>query len=96
MDAFYPFMVRPFQPAEPGGKLISPVSRYVRISRDEHHHYARMGWRAYQQRANSQEGSQDGSQQHPDAEPTLLQTTHAETPEAEQHPDADGHLDIYI
>jgi len=96
MDAFYPFMVRPFQPAEPGGKLIAPVSRYVRISRDEHHHYARMGWRAYQQQPNSQEYFQEGSQQQTDAEPTLRQTTHAETPEAEQHADADGHLDIYI
>lgn len=91
MDVFFPFLPRPFHPAEPVTKLISPVSRFTRISRDEQHHYVRVGWRAYQQQSQQQPQPQQAPAPAP-----LLSTSHAVTPEAEQHTDAAGHLDIYI
>ncbi len=55
-----------------------------------------------QQKQSQQQSQQQQTSPEQSAEPMLmaethyLPTSHAVTPEADQHADADGHLDIYI
>lgn len=102
MDAIFPYLVRNKSAAELSQRLIEPVSKYARFSPDEHgHHHEIWQYRVSEQYQQSQ---QQQKQQQPDkqaqspapSESQYLPTSHAVTPEAEQHADADGHLDIYI
>lgn len=103
MDAIFPYLVRRTPAAEPSQRLIEPVTKYTRFSPDEHgHHHEIWQYRISERHPQSQQQQQ--SQQQPEqqpqqtkpGEPQYLPTSHAVTPEAEQHADADGHLDIYV
>lgn len=106
MDAIFPYLIRRTPAAEPSQRLIEPVTKYTRFSPDEHgHHHEiwqyRISERHEQSRQQQQSPQQQSSQQQSPqqaalAEPHYLPTSHAVTPEAEQHADVDGHLDIYI
>lgn len=103
MDAIFPYLVRRTPAAEPSQHLIEPVTKYTRFSPDEHgHHHEIWQYRISerQEQSRQRQHSQPQSEQHPQqtepAEPQYLPTSHAVTPEAEQHADADGHLDIYV
>lgn len=100
MDALYPYLQRA-TPASPAPfSLISPVIKYSRIANeDKQQHQQRIGWRlpSRQQQASShQHADPHQTQAEPEIEKPLLATCHAVTPEALQHADAEGHLDIYI
>lgn len=92
MDAFYPFIRRPLLPAQPRSRLITPVAKYTRMlpilldSPAQQHGQLDL----------VEPLSPQVVQEHPGAVPGLLQTSHHETPPAEQHADAEGHLDLYI
>ncbi len=109
MDAIFPYLIRNTPAAEPSQHLIEPVSKYARFSPDAHgHHHEIWQYRISEKYPQSQQKqSQQQSQQQQTApeqaaetvvaaEPHYLPTSHAVTPEADQHADADGHLDIYI
>lgn len=105
MDAIFPYLVRRTPAAEPSQRLIEPVTKYTRFSPDEHgHHHEIWQYRIserheqsrQQQHSPQQQDPQQGQQQSMPAESHYLPTSHAVTPEAEQHADADGHLDIYV
>lgn len=97
MDVFYPLMPRPLLPGEPHRRLIGPVSKYTRIMPVHPNREHESSWQVvYAARDAQQERGADQSAGHKVSEPELLQTSHHETPEAEQHADADGHLDLYI
>jgi len=93
MDAFYPFIRRPLLPAQPRSRLITPVGKYtsmqpIRPDRPEH---------LYRPADLPEFTSQPSDiEARASADPVLLQTSHPETPAAEQHADAEGHLDLYI
>lgn len=106
MDAIFPYLVRRTPAAEPSQRLIEPVTKYTRFSPDEHGHHHEI-WqyriserheqsRQQQHSPEQQEPQQQSQQQSKPAEPQYLPTSHAVTPEDEQHADADGHLDIYV
>lgn len=106
MDAIFPYLIRNTPAAEPSQRLIEPVTKYTRFSPDEHGHHHEI-WqyriserheqsRQQQQSTQQQSAQQQSPQQAAPAEPHYLPTSHAVTPEAEQHADADGHLDIYV
>jgi len=103
MDAIFPYLVRRTSAAEPSQRLIEPVTKYTRFSPDEHgHHHEIWQYRISErhQQSRQQQSPQQQPQQQPQQaasdEPQYLPTSHAVTPEAEQHADADGHLDIYV
>lgn len=103
MDAIFPYLVRRTPAAEPSQHLIEPVTKYTRFSPDEHgHHHEIWQYRISErheqsrQQQHSQQQAEQNPQQTKPAEPQYLPTSHAVTPEAEQHADADGHLDIYV
>ncbi len=105
MDAIFPYLVRRTPAAEPSQRLIEPVTKYTRFSPDEHgHHHEIWQYRIserheqsrQQQHSPEQQDPQQSQQQSKPAEPQYLPTSHAVTPEDEQHADADGHLDIYV
>lgn len=100
MDAIFPYLVRRTPAAEPSQRLIEPVTKYTRFSPDEHgHHHEIWQYRISERHEQSRQQQQQPQQEQPQAqpvEPHYLQTSHAVTPEAEQHADADGHLDIYV
>ncbi|WP_031571880.1 hypothetical protein [Rheinheimera texasensis] len=103
MDAIFPYLVRRTPAAEPSQRLIEPVTKYTRFSPDEHgHHHEIWQYRisGRQEQSRQQQQSQQQSEQQPQqtkpGEPQYLPTSHAVTPEADQHADADGHLDIYV
>lgn len=107
MDAIFPYLIRRTPAAEPSQHLIEPVTKYTRFSPDEHgHHHEIWQYRISERHEQSrqQQHSQQQAAQNPQrppqqtmpAEPQYLPTSHAVTPEAEQHADADGHLDIYV
>jgi len=101
LDAIFPYLIRRTPSAEPSQRLIEPVSKYARFSPDEHgHHHEIWQYRIserYQQSQQQQQQQSAKPQQPPEIEEThYLPTSHAVTPEADQHVDADGHLDIYI
>lgn len=107
MDAIFPYLVRRTPAAEPSQRLIEPVTKYTRFSPDEHgHHHEIWQYRISERHEQSrqQQHPQQQSEQQPQqapqqtmpAEPQYLPTSHAVTPEDEQHADADGHLDIYV
>ncbi len=103
MDAIFPYLIRRTPAAEPSQHLIGPVTKYTRFSPDEHgHHHEIWQYRiserheqSRQQQHPQQQSEQQPQQTAPD-EPQYLPTSHAVTPEDEQHADADGHLDIYV
>lgn len=106
MDAIFPYLVRRTPAAEPSQRLIEPVTKFTRFSPDEHGHHREI-WqyriserheqsRQQQHSPEQQEPQQQSQQQLKPAEPQYLPTSHAVTPEDEQHADADGHLDIYV
>jgi TFIIF-interacting CTD phosphatase-like protein len=106
MDAIFPYLVRRTPAAEPSQRLIEPVTKYTRFSPDEHGHHHEI-WqyriserheqsRQQQHSPEQQDPQQQSQQQSKPAEPQYLPTSHAVTPEDEQHADADGHLDIYV
>jgi hypothetical protein len=102
MDAIFPYLIRRTPAAEPSQRLIEPVTKYTRFSPDEHgHHHAIWHYRISARQEESRQQQQQTPQQHsaqqadkPESE--YLPTSHAVTPENEQHTDADGHLDIYV
>lgn len=106
MDAIFPYLVRNNTAVELSQRLIEPVSKYTRFSPDEsgHHHEIWHYRVSFQQQASQQQQHPQHSKPEPQPESHTLQaseeaylpTSHAVTPEAEQHADADGHLDIYI
>ena len=100
LDAIFPFLIRRTPSAEPSQRLIEPVSKYARFSPDEHgHHHEIWQYRISERYQQSQQQQQNSAkpQQPPETKEThYLPTSHAVTPEADQHVDADGHLDIYI
>lgn len=111
MDAIFPYLIRHTPAAEPSQRLIEPVSKYARFSPDAHgHHHEIWQYRVSerypqsQQKQSQQKQSQQNQQAAPaqpaespvKPEPHYLATGHAVTPEADQHADAEGHLDIYI
>jgi len=100
MDAIFPYLVRRTPAAEPSQRLIEPVTKYTRFSPDEHgHHHEIWQYRISERYQQSQQQQQNSAkpQQPPETKEThYLPTSHAVTPEADQHVDADGHLDIYI
>jgi hypothetical protein len=105
MDVFYPLMPRPLLPGEPRRKLIGPVSKYTRIMPVHPNREHESSWQVvYATRDARQQHSVDHSAEHgvdhsaeqSASEPQLLQTSHHETPAADQHADADGHLDLYV
>lgn len=105
MDAIFPYLQRNNLAVESSQRLIEPVSKYTRFSPDEHgHHHEIWQYRVSCQQQASQQQQQHHQQQqqaNANAQPQqateqYLPTSHAVTPEAEQHADADGHLDIYI
>ncbi len=111
MDAIFPYLIRNTPAAEPSQRLIEPVSKYARFSPDAHgHHHEIWQYRVSerypqsQQKQSQQQQSQQQQQASPvlsaepvaTAEPHYLPTGHAVTPEADQHADAEGHLDIYV
>lgn len=101
MDAFYPYITRTnTQPAEHPIRLIVPVLKYERIHADTStDKKIRVGWQEPKQR---QQQPQQDAQQHSGAttsieqELHLIPTSHAVTPDADLHADAEGHLDIYV
>ncbi len=106
MDAIFPYLVRRTPAAEPSQRLIEPVTKYTRFSPDEHGHHHEI-WqyriserheqsRQQQHSPEQQDPQQQSQQQSKPVEPQYLPTSHAVTPEDEQHADADGHLDIYV
>ncbi len=106
MDAIFPYLVRRTPAAEPSQRLIEPVTKYTRFSPDEHGHHHEI-WqyriserheqsRQQQHSPEQQDPQQQSQQQSKPAKPQYLPTSHTVTPEAEQHADADGHLDIYV
>ncbi len=105
MDAIFPFLARA-KPADLAGaehsELISPVMKYTRIAGEQkQQHQHRIGWQDPFRRGaarRQQQQSEADSETKPQAEADShwLQTGHVVTPEAEQHADAQGHLDIYI
>lgn len=92
MDIFYPFITRPLLPAQPRKKLITPVGRYTRMLPVQSERQQHADWPAVSVPEQLQQPVVAGAP----TEPTLLQTSHHETPPADQHADADGHLDLYI
>lgn len=84
MDAFFPLIprVRPELPLK--RSLISPVRRYVKILGLDPRQSHPIGWQQQQKRPKSQSSS------------VVPAGGHELTPETEQHPDAQGHIDIYI
>jgi hypothetical protein len=102
MDAIYPFLARA-KPADLAehvhNELISPVMKYTRIAGEQkQQHQHRIGWqdpaRRQQQRQQSAHSNDDKTPVEPESH--WLACGHAVTPEAEQHADEEGHLDIYI
>ncbi len=101
MDAFYPYITRTnTQPAEHSTRLIVPVLKYERIHADTStDKKIRVGWQEPKKR---QQQSQQDTQQHSgvsesiEQELHLIPTSHAVTPDADLHADAEGHLDIYV
>ena len=108
MDAIFPYLIRNTPAAEPSQRLIEPVSKYARFSPDAdgHHHeiwqyrisekYPQSQQKQSQQQSQQQQTSLAQSAEAATTETHYLPTSHAVTPEADQHADADGHLDIYI
>lgn len=106
MDAIFPYLARA-KPADLAGpansELISPVMKYTRIAGEQkQQHQHRIGWQdpARQGSARRQQQQQSDAAAEPEvpvgAESHWLQTGHVVTPEADQHADKEGHLDIYI
>ena len=109
MDAFYPYITRTnTQPVESPARLILPVAKYERIHAETGNEKKfRVGWqepkhKRQQDAAPEQQTADQQSTGHA-AEPEtieqelhLIPTSHAVTPDAEAHADADGHLDIYV
>lgn len=105
MDAIYPYLARP-KPSDTVDlhqyELVAPavpVQKYTQIAKEQtpvvNH---RIGWRD-QSRQRQQQQQQSKSQETSEADATehhWLPTGHAVTPEADQHVDEQGHLDIYI
>ena len=108
MDAFYPYITRTnTQPVDTPARLILPVAKYERIHAETSNEKKfRVGWQDPKQRQQQAAPEQHPSDQHHaenQAEPEtieqelhLIPTSHAVTPDAEAHVDADGHLDIYV
>ncbi len=100
MDILFPYLPRNAPPAEPTKRLIEPVSKYARFTPHDQDSQQRVGWQQHkpQQQGSGQSQQEQDSGQPAAEEPThhYLPTSHPETPETEQHADADGHLDIYI
>ena len=101
MDAFYPYITRTnTHPAEHPIRLILPVLKYERIHADTStDKKIRVGWqepkkRQQQPHQNTQQGS--GTTESIEQELHLIPTSHAVTPDADLHADAEGHLDIYV
>jgi hypothetical protein len=101
MDAFYPYITRTnTQPADHPIRLILPVLKYERIHADTTtDKKIRVGWQEPKQR--QQQPQQDahqhaGAAQSIEQELHLIPTSHAVTPDADLHVDAEGHLDIYV
>ena len=106
MDAIFPYLARA-KPADLAGpahsELISPVMKYTRIAGEQkQQHQHRIGWQDPTRQGSARRQQQQQSDTAPELkgsvaeEPHWLQTGHVVTPEAEQHTDAEGHLDIYI
>lgn len=106
MDAIFPYLTRA-KPADLAGsahtELISPVMKYTRIAGEQkQQHQHRIGWQdpTRQDSARRQQQQQSGAAAEPEVpvveESHWLQTGHVVTPEADQHADKEGHLDIYI
>jgi hypothetical protein len=110
MDAIFPYLARA-KPADLAGPahsdLISPVLKYTRIAGEQkQQHQHRIGWQDPARQGSARRQQQQQQQQQPEAaadpkvpveeESHWLQTGHVVTPEADQHADAEGHLDIYI
>ncbi|MFN6971480.1 MAG: hypothetical protein ACK4NN_11480 [Rheinheimera sp.] len=104
MDAFYPYITRTnTQPVESPNRLILPVVKYERIHGEAStEKKLRVGWQEPKKRQQQQQGSHsDNTEQHAvvgtiEEELHLIPTSHAVTPDADLHVDADGHLDIYV
>lgn len=109
MDAFYPYITRTnTQPVESPARLILPVAKYERIHTEiGTEKKFRVGWQepkqkrqqhsAPQQQASEQQHSGHQTAPEPiEQQLHLIPTSHAVTPDAEAHVDADGHLDIYV
>lgn len=92
MDAFYPFIRRPLLPVQPRSRLITPVAKYSRMLPIELDSPAQRHGNFDQREPLSPQVAEE----QPSVAPVLLQTSHHETPPAEQHADAEGHLDLYI
>ena len=106
MDAIYPYLARP-KPSDTVDlhhhELVAPVvsvQKYTRIAQEPtsvvHH---RVGWQDQSRQRRQQQQHAQASEKSADdelSEHHWLPTGHAVTPEAEQHIDEQGHLDIYI
>jgi len=108
MDAFYPYITRTnTHPVDSPAQLILPVAKYERIHAEiGTEKKFRVGWQEPKQKrqqhaAPEQQASDQQHSEHQTAPETieqalhLIPTSHAVTPDAEAHVDADGHLDIY-
>jgi hypothetical protein len=95
MDVFYPFVLRPLLPGEPRRQLIGPVTKYTRIMPVHPNREYQSSWQVVLAARDARQ--HDNAAKHTQSDqPELLQTSHPETPAAEQHADAEGHLDLYI
>ncbi len=87
MDALYPFLPRLHPEEAKPQPLIAPVGRYVTIAGLDTSVPHRVGW----------QDSKKKRQQNPEQQVSHApEGGHETTPEAEQHVDAQGHLDIYV
>ncbi|MBV2128789.1 hypothetical protein [Arsukibacterium indicum] len=83
MDAFMPFMPRvPGTPVEPDPKQVVPVFKEARLSPLKHNEQKFLILRRPEPEQRRR------GERYPEAPYT--------TPEAEQHVDKDGHLDIFV
>lgn len=87
MDALYPFLPRLHPEEAKQQPLITPVGRYVTISGLDTAVPHRVGWQ--EPKKKRQQSAQQQASHAPDG-------GHETTPEADQHVDAQGHLDIYV
>lgn len=87
MDALYPFLPRLHPEDAKQQPLIAPVGRYVSIAGLDPTVPHRVGWQ--EPKKKRQQATPQQSSHAPDG-------GHETTPEAEQHVDAQGHLDIYV
>ncbi|WP_337840623.1 hypothetical protein [Rheinheimera sp.] len=89
MDILFPYLQRPpGTPTSPGGPMITPVFKDARISAYDRNE------KRFLILLKEQQKKQHG-QARSEIPPQPAVTPHT-TPEAEQHTDADGHLDIFV